>query len=310
MAIVKSKNARRDIPLVSVIAVCYNHSKYVEETLDSILNQTYENIELIIIDSNSYDNSVEVIQNWIDRNGVECTFVKQTEARNINQNLNEGLRLSSGVYFQGISCDDYLYKDKINVQVNKMLKLGKKYALCYSAVDIVDENGIFQNRIFKLKSIPNTSLYESLSYGSIFYAPSVLIDTSAAMEVGKYDESLEYEDWDMALRLSKSGKLFIGIDERLAFYRINRFSMTNSYNKSYFLSRIRIAEREFKASSLDGFRKISVESSKKIIAKSLKFPHSIIRFIEWLNPNIFRYIILGLNPYMWLRRQTQLNPKS
>ena len=74
-------------PLVSIVALCYNHESYLKETLDSILNQTYKNIQLIIIDDCSKDNSISLIKNWIHKNKVECVFIAHKENRGVCKSL-------------------------------------------------------------------------------------------------------------------------------------------------------------------------------------------------------------------------------
>ena len=87
-----------NFPLVSIVAICYNHEKFVKETLDSILHQTYSNIQLIIIDDCSQDNSVSEIKNWIKMNSVDCVFIERTENSGLCKNLNEGIVVSKGKY--------------------------------------------------------------------------------------------------------------------------------------------------------------------------------------------------------------------
>ena len=99
-------------PLVSIIACCYNHEKYVEETLGSIKSQTHGNIELIIIDDFSTDQSVKKISNWIEKNKYSCTFIKNTENLGVVKTLNKALKKCNGKYFSIIACDDIFLKKK------------------------------------------------------------------------------------------------------------------------------------------------------------------------------------------------------
>ena len=116
------------LPLISVIAVCHNHGPYVIQTLDSIRNQTYPNIELIII-NNRKDECEGIIRNWIAEQNVKCTFIQNEQAKSITANLNYGLNHVSGVYFQGISCDDVLIKEKIEGQEIAFRNLNPDYAM-------------------------------------------------------------------------------------------------------------------------------------------------------------------------------------
>ncbi len=70
-------------PIISIIAICFNHEKYVIETLDSIRNQTYKKIEVLIIDNGSSDNSVALIKNWIKEHNFKCTFIQNKTNRSL-----------------------------------------------------------------------------------------------------------------------------------------------------------------------------------------------------------------------------------
>lgn len=242
MAIVNVANARKDIPLVSVIAVCYNHSKYVEETLESILNQTYQNIELIIIDSNSPDNSVEIIEKWIKQGNVECTFIKQLEPKNICQNLNLGLRIVKGKYFQGISCDDLLVKDKIQRQV-EILEHNEQAGMVFGNAIKIDSESKNMGRLYSNDNrvypiFIEKRFTEGLKQANFIPAPSVLIRTKCSSDIGRYDEEIEFEDWDYWLRIALSNWT-IHFDYALySKYRMLSSSMWNSKDPNMLIATI------------------------------------------------------------------------
>lgn len=98
-------------PLVSIIVVTYNSSMYVLETLDSAYNQTYQNIELIIIDDFSKDNTVKIVEQWVEKYKKRFTRVKiipATENRGIPANCNQGLEAAKGEWIKFIAGDDIL----------------------------------------------------------------------------------------------------------------------------------------------------------------------------------------------------------
>src|ERR1039457_6887169 len=94
-----------DLPLVSVLVGCYNHARYVTETLESVRLQTYPKIQLIIWDDCSRDNSVEAIQSWIRQHNYECIFLQHSVNRGICQSLNEALALAQGKYISMVAAD-------------------------------------------------------------------------------------------------------------------------------------------------------------------------------------------------------------
>ena len=110
-------------PLVSIVIPCYNHAQFVQETVQSVIDQDYENIELIIIDDGSKDNSVEVIQEMIP--ACEERFVRfefrYRPNKGLCATLNEALEWCEGEYFSPTASDDILKQNKISTQLAIML---------------------------------------------------------------------------------------------------------------------------------------------------------------------------------------------
>lgn len=103
-------------PLVSVVVVTYNSAKYVIETLESIYNQSYKNIELIIADDCSTDNTEEICLNWLKEKSVRFVytlFTKTSRNSGVASNANNGIRRSKGEYIKTIAGDDILLEDCI-----------------------------------------------------------------------------------------------------------------------------------------------------------------------------------------------------
>ena len=106
-------------PLVSVVIPCYNHEKFVQDCIQSVINQTYENIELIIIDDGSKDGSVEKIQEMIPickQRFIRFEF-RYRPNKGLSATLNEALEWCHGKYFSAIASDDMLLAEKLMVQV-------------------------------------------------------------------------------------------------------------------------------------------------------------------------------------------------
>ncbi|MCH7534800.1 MAG: glycosyltransferase, partial [Bacteroidetes bacterium] len=244
MTISSSGNSTISSPLVSIVAVCYNHAKYVEETLDSILNQSHKNIELVIIDSNSPDNSVNVIENWIERNKIDCTFIQKKEPRSICQNINEGLNIISGEYFQSIACDDIMMPEKIEKQVELFQTLDEDYALIYSDMFEIDENSdllsdSYLDKTYKIKQGKTGNVFLDLFEKHFIPATTLLLKTSIVKELGGYDEDLSFEDLDMNLRLCRKYKVefmpYKSVKYRIVQDSINRqLSVNHKYIRSRF----------------------------------------------------------------------------
>ncbi len=193
-------------PLVTAICPCYNHARFVEESLDSIRNQTYKNIELVIVDDCSRDDSVAVIHAWIERHNFKCTFIKHTVNQGVCKTLNDALAHAHGEYIAPTSADDVWLPDKIATQVAIMEAQHEKVGVVYSDAYQMDENGklltemvIEQQRRFE--KMPEGDIHEILWEGN--FLPAILVRKSCYDKVGPYDETLFFDDWDMWLRISK-----------------------------------------------------------------------------------------------------------
>ena len=129
-------------PLVSVICITRNHERFCIESLDSVLNQTYKNIEWIILDAASTDSTVELIDNWLVANNVQSVFLKENELKPITVNLNKALTYANGEYVQFLSLDDVLFEAKIDRNVKCLMELTGDYCAVYSDAFVIDDKGI------------------------------------------------------------------------------------------------------------------------------------------------------------------------
>lgn len=196
-----------NLPLVSVIALCYNQEKYLEETLDSIINQSYQNIELIITDDCSTDDSIKEIEQWINKNNVKCKLIKNKKNIGICKSLNNSIKATHGEYISIIACDDVLLPNKIKNQIEKFINLDDSYSTIVSDCFIIDNKSeIIHDSYNDLQGIRleklNFNFLSILKYNPIC-GPSVMYRRKAILDIGGYDEDLLYEDLDMNLRLSK-----------------------------------------------------------------------------------------------------------
>lgn len=207
-------------PLVSVLVPSYNHEKYIVETIESIINQTYKNIELIVIDDGSKDNSILILKKL--QKLYNFTLVSR-ENKGLCETLNEAILMASGKYIAVCASDDIYLEHKIEKQVDFMEN--NDFALCYSKVISFNNQG--------KKKYPKSSKYKS---GYIFYdllktnfipAVTQMYRKDIFDVIGYFDKNLWIEDWDMLLRISN--KYQIGfIDDYLAMYRNHDSNISGS----------------------------------------------------------------------------------
>jgi glycosyltransferase involved in cell wall biosynthesis len=196
-------------PLVSVIALCYNHARFAVECLNSILAQTYPNIELIIMDDASTDASVAVIRGWILSRAVPCTFVAHRDNAGTCRTLNEALSHARGTYVSIVSTDDVWQPDKLQQQVPLMEAASEDVGVLYSDAWRMSEigtrlPGMFIESHRRFPAMPTGNIFPVLFEGNFIPAMTTLVRRSCYATVGTYDERLSYEDWDMWLRIARS----------------------------------------------------------------------------------------------------------
>lgn len=219
-------------PLVSVIVVSYNHSKYIRENLDSIKAQTYPNIELIIADDASADNSVEVFEEWLSENNYVVKKNFHTKNTGLATILNECLEMISGKYVKIIAADDYLHPESIEKCV-KAISENDNIGFVFSDMYYVDndsqllERNLFSSEIYHY---PPEKLKDELLNKCIVCAPSVLISYEALKTTGKYNPAKIVEDYDRWLRIITCGYDLHVIPEKLVYYRFHGESITFNSN--------------------------------------------------------------------------------
>jgi len=219
------ENNTHTAPLVSVIIPSYNHAAYIEECILSVVNQTYKNIELIVIDDGSTDNSREVLEKLQKQYNFTLVF---QENQGISKTLNKALReYAHGKYIDGSGSDDFLALDKIEKQV-KFLENHPEYAMVFGNVYMVDE----QSRIIENFQIidpvvdPEKSVkFEALIERDCIPSVTVMIRKTVLDEFGGYNENTVVEDLDMWLNVASRYKIAY-LNEYFAYYRWHKQNMT------------------------------------------------------------------------------------
>ena len=177
--------------LISVIVTCYNHEKYIEQCLRSIFNQTYRNIELIVLDDGSTDSSAKIIQEVLKDSPFETSF-ESHENLGVVTNRNMGLGLIKGDYLLFVDSDNYLDMDYIELLYVKLIETNADIAYC-DLFNPEKEEYYLKSREFDLTDFLNASFIDNCSLIRI----SIIGDA-------RYDEKLnrkKLEDYDFLLNL-------------------------------------------------------------------------------------------------------------
>jgi len=220
--------------LVTVICTCYNHEQYVAEALNSVINQTHTNTQLIVVDDASTDNSSTVIQSWL-KDHTKVIFIQNKENLGITKSFNKAVRFANGEYLIDLAADDILNPDCIKTQLetfnnSQYTNLG----LVYGNATIIDEKGNFIRHHFskdKISKIPTGDVYEYI-ISDIYSLCSVsaMIKTETFNALNGYNPDLYYEDLDFWIRAARKYH-FDFTNIILVKKRVLKNSLGDNFNK-------------------------------------------------------------------------------
>jgi len=224
-----------NLPLVSVVIVSYHSADTITETLDSIYDQTYPNIELVVSDDCSSDDTVAVAQQWAQTHAERfhnCIIHKNPENLGVPGNLNAGILLSHGYYIKDLAADDLLLPDAIEQYVRCCQEQGYNN-LCARVRPFFMADGVKQygqdmpvNTAFFEKSAQEQypdMLVEDRIFSPAFFSTRQLLD-----EMGLYDPTYRFaEDYPMYLKISAAGHKLNFMDTYTVEYRQSENSLSH-----------------------------------------------------------------------------------
>ncbi|MHA6752068.1 glycosyltransferase [Dermacoccus nishinomiyaensis] len=211
---------------VTVVVVCYNHERYVTESLDSILAQTRTPERVLIIDDASEDGTVSRIESWLSLHpeaGYE--LVVHSQNTGLCCGLNEALATISTPFYTYISADDRMLPERLDALIDRWAKDGGHAVAVYSNARRIDADGqLLQPDYRTLHEWPSDpealegNIHTRLLRHCWLPAASVLVSTEAVRAVQGYDERWFFEDHDLWLRLAATGS-FLVVDQPLVEFR-------------------------------------------------------------------------------------------
>lgn len=209
------------MPLVSVIMPSYNHAKYLPEAIDSVLNQSFGNFELIIIDDASVDASKNVISTYKTKDQRIKAFFHEKNM-GISYTMNEAISKARGKYIALISSDDMWHENKLESQINILSK--NEEIVLWSDGWVIDSNGNFLDYFTKMHDSKNKkrsgNIFEDLLDGNYICGQSIIFKKDSLKNL-KYDNHLKYlNDYKFMLDLAASNDFYF-IPELLIYYRVH-----------------------------------------------------------------------------------------
>lgn len=210
---------------VSVIIPVYNLEKYIEQSIESALNQSYEDIEIVLVDDCSSDESPKIILNYVQKY-AKIIYFRQLENFGAGVARNKCLEMATGQYVAFLDGDDIWLPKK----TEKQIKLMKEYncPFSYTAIEMIDESG----KIIKGKrDVKEACDYKFLLHNTMIPTSSVIIDRNI---IGDFRMSFRRGGQDYAtwLKLMRNGVVARGINEALVKYRLNNNSLSSNKFKS------------------------------------------------------------------------------
>ena len=212
-------------PLVSVVIPTYNRADIIKRSIDSVLEQTYKNIEIVIVDDGSTDNTKEVVESYDDQ---RVRYVSYGTNRGANHARNTGIKKAKGTLIAFQDSDDVWHPEKIEKQVKAYLESPDDHKVVYTGTRSRRVEGFYMPEDW-VKPKEGYVFKPSLR-GTFANMVTILTEKECLEKIGYFDEELpRLQDWDLGIRLSKKYK-FKFIDEPLVDTYSGADSITSSHN--------------------------------------------------------------------------------
>lgn len=226
---------------VSIGLLTYNHEDYIEDALKSLLNIDYDDLEILILDDASQDNTQNIILYYIDRLKKKHKSVKyifhEYNTGNISKNVNELIKKTTGKYFFDVAGDDMVLPKGINLLVKAMEDHPECSVVCANMIAVRETHHFgdaidYSNMEIKDKEsgVEKAGLFKRLMLGNHIAAPTVLRKREVYKKNGLHDETIPYEDYEYWLRISRKEKFYY-LNEPVALYRKVETSVTNFHSQ-------------------------------------------------------------------------------
>ena len=283
-------------PLISILTASYNYAHFIEKTIESVLNQTYKNWELLIIDDGSTDNSVEIIKKYTQNHkNIRLLQHKNNENKGLSETLQLGLKNAKGKYIAFLESDDYWTNDNLEKKVEYLNKYPEAKTI-YTDIEMFgDENqiNILQPHVNRCRLLSKKiTKPENISK---YFIITTTIPTFSCMIVEKkllkkcnFNSPIKpYLDWWIGAQLTYLSEVFY-INERLTYWQIHPQSYIGRIKKNI----TRVDERNFKNSLLINLKKLDKKKYPIFLAQALEYKQKIydLEMLEGQKTNLLKSI--------------------
>jgi glycosyltransferase involved in cell wall biosynthesis len=273
------KKSLTDKPLISVITVVFNGEKYLEETIQSVTNQTYDNVEYIIVDGRSTDDTLDIIQKY--KHAIDY-WVSEKD-KGIYNAMNKGIELCSGEIIGIINSDDYYAKDALEYVVNVYKKTNKPCVIYGNLIKIDDKN----SRAFFQGDMTSSAFRNAIEQ---INHPTCFVDRSLYLMFGNFDEYFEMgADRELFFRFYNYNVNFEYIPKVIAFFRLG--GVTSQINIVKSIRRLKQIFLIYKTHGIS-YNKIIFKLSKKILRNTLKI--LLLKLLTQQDANTVRILWISI----------------
>lgn len=228
--------------LVSVVMPVRNAEKFLEEALNSVISQTYKNIEIVVVDDASVDKTAEILKRY-QLKDKRIKIVKNKRQLGVAKSLNVAIKNSSGVYLARMDADDLMRSSRLAKQVNFLAKNPSTIALGTWVFEIDQKGNLLGKRTLPLH---HKDIYQMMYYAMGLQHPTIMFNRKLVPKNFNWYQDIKYaEDLDLLFRLCKWGKL-ANLGEFLLFYRIHKDNLSLKRTKATFFAAQKIRKNAVK----------------------------------------------------------------
>lgn len=213
--------------MISVIIPTYNRANYIKRALESVINQTYKNVEVIVVDDNSSDNTEEIVKNYSNKHNF-IKYIKHDKNKGGSAARNTGVENSSGDFIAFLDSDDEWVETKLEKCI-KIFNSNQDVDLIYSDIYLVNE--LTNKEVIDKKELWDDYYFGLLQRNIIGGTSSIVIRRSVFEQVGGFKVGLpSCQDWDFYLEIAKEHKIYL-INEPLTKYYIHPNSISGNIDR-------------------------------------------------------------------------------
>jgi glycosyltransferase involved in cell wall biosynthesis len=212
------------IPLVSVIMSVYNGSQWLKDAIESVIQQTYKNWEFIIIDDDSNDETVDILNQY--KSDPRFKIIRNAERKGLTKNLNSSIAISNGEFVARMDADDICMPDRLKKQVTYLNQNSTTQVVC-SFIDFIDEHGnpkgVWED---DRKTTSWKKIRSTLPWRSCIGHPTVMFKKEVFAKYSYNETQASSQDWDLWLQLAADNIVIEKLNEPLLLYRVHSKSVT------------------------------------------------------------------------------------